>query len=109
MLAKTELYGSELVAGLDRQHPHDFFKVRGLFIDSVLTPDIVEGFEVLFSCDLDMRPAYENEFQGMTRETLPLFELVATRELLRSELGSALKEGQKRFLINVACLGWSGI
>jgi len=114
VLAESELYGSKLVAALDRQHPRDFFDVRGLFQKSGLTPEIVECFvcylaghnrpihEVLFSRDLDLAVPYENEFQGMTREDVSLGELVAAREHLRAELPVALTESQKRFLLSLA-------
>jgi len=114
VLAEAELYGSKLVAALDRQHPRDFFDVRGLFQESGLTGEIVECFvcylaghnrpihEVLFSRDVNMAMAYENEFQGMTRDEVTLADLVAARERLRIELAAALTEQQKQFLLSVA-------
>jgi len=114
VLAVSELYGSKLVAALDRQHPRDFFDIRGLFQDSRLTSEIVECFvcylaghnrpihEVLFSRDLDMGPAYENEFQGMTIDDVSLADLIATRERLRHELIPALTNEQKHFLLSLA-------
>jgi predicted nucleotidyltransferase component of viral defense system len=114
LLADSELYGSKLVAALDRQHPRDFFDVHGLFQSTGLTPEIVECFvcyvsghnrpihEVLFSRDLDLRLAYESEFQGMTRNEVKLVELLSTRERLRAELSRMLTESQKLFLIGLA-------
>ncbi len=114
VLASSELYGSKLVAALDRQHPRDFFDVQGLFQSSGLSPEIVECFvcylaghnrpihEVLFSRDLDLTVPYENEFQGMTREDISLGELVAARERLRKELSVALTKSQKGFLLSLA-------
>ena len=114
VLAEPELYGSKLVAALDRQHPRDFFDVRGLFQGSGLTAEIVECFvcylaghnrpihEVLFSRDLDMTPAYENEFQGMTRDDISLADLIAARDRLRHELKASLTAGQKQFLVSFA-------
>lgn len=113
VLAEPELYGSKLVAALDRQHPRDFFDVRGLFQGSGLTPEIVECFvcylaghnrpihEVLFSRNLDLSVPYESEFQGMTREAVSLGELLAARERLRAEIPMALTESQKRFLLSL--------
>ena len=92
VLAEPELYGSKLVAALDRQHPRDFFDVHGLFQSTGLTPEIIECFvcylaghnrpihEVLFSRDLDLTVPYESEFQGMTRDEVSLAELLAARE-----------------------------
>ena len=114
LLADSELYGSKLVAALDRQHPRDFFDVHGLFQSTGLTPEIVECFvcyvsghnrpihEVLFSRDLDLRLAYESEFQGMTRNEVKLAELLSTRERLRAELSRMMTESQKLFLIGLA-------
>lgn len=114
VLAESELYGSKLVAALDRQHPRDFFDVLGLFQDSGLTPEIVECFvcylaghnrpihEVLFSRDIDLAGPYDSEFQGMTREEISLQELVVTRKRLRADLPAALTEPHKRFLLGLA-------
>lgn len=114
VLAEPELYGSKLVAALDRQHPRDFFDVRGLFQTTGLTPEVVECFvcylaghnrpihEVLFSRDLDLTVPYGSELQGMPREAVSLDELIATRERLRADLFVALTKPQKEFLITLA-------
>jgi hypothetical protein len=114
VLAIPELYGSKLVAAMDRQHPRDFYDVRGMYERFGLTVEIVECFvcylaghnrpihEVLFSRDSDMTPAFDNEFAGMTVEAISLTELVATRERLRGELPAALTGAQRRFLLSVA-------
>ena len=82
VLATPELYGSKLVAAMDRQHPRDLFDIRGLFERGGLTEQVVECFvcylaghnrpvhEVLFSRDQDMSAAFENEFVGMTRNPI---------------------------------------
>jgi predicted nucleotidyltransferase component of viral defense system len=44
VLATAELYGSKLVAALDRQHPRDLFDVIGMYEKSGLSPEIVECF-----------------------------------------------------------------
>ncbi|MDX2260525.1 MAG: nucleotidyl transferase AbiEii/AbiGii toxin family protein [Gemmatimonadales bacterium] len=112
-LAVPELYGSKLVAALDRQHARDFFDVHGMFQTHGLRADTVECFvaylaghnrpvhEVLFSRDLDMGPAFENEFVGMERVAVSLADLQATRDRLRRELLAALTEAQKRFLLSL--------
>lgn len=113
-LAVPELYGSKLVAAMDRQHPRDFYDVRGMYQSFGLSADIVECFvcylaghnrpihEVLFSRDSNMAPAFENEFAGMTVEPTSLAELIETRERLRRELPAALTDAQRRFLISIA-------
>ena len=114
VLAESELYGSKLVAALDRQHPRDFFDVHGLFQSTGLTPEVVECFvcylaghnrpihEVLFSRDLDLTIPYESEFLGMTRNEVALEDLLGAREQLRAELPGALSESQRLFLIGLA-------
>ena len=114
MLAVPELYGSKLVAAMDRQHPRDLYDVRGMYQGFGLSADIVECFvcylaghnrpihEVLFSRDSNMAPAFENEFAGMTGEPISLAELVTTRERLRRELPAALTDAQRRFLFSLA-------
>ncbi len=114
MLATSELYGSKLVAAMDRQHPRDLFDVRGMYQHHGLSTEIVECFvcylaghnrpihEVLFSRDNDMELAFENEFAGMANEPVSLAELVATRERLRKELPAALTKAQRDFLLSLA-------
>ncbi|MGA3008555.1 MAG: nucleotidyl transferase AbiEii/AbiGii toxin family protein [Opitutaceae bacterium] len=113
MLAMPELYGSKLVAAMDRQHPRDFFDVHGMYRSFGLTPEIVECFvcylaghnrpvhEVIFSHDVDLKPAFSEEFIGMEREPIPLAELQATRERLRRDLAASLTEAHKRFLLGL--------
>ena len=113
MLAMPELYGSKLVAAMDRQHPRDFFDVHGMYQSFGLTPEIVECFvcylaghnrpvhEVLYSHDVDLKPAFSEEFIGMEREPIPLPELQATRERLRRDLAASLTEAHKRFLLGL--------
>jgi len=113
ILAAPELYGSKLVAAMDRQHPRDLFDVRGLFERGGLTREVVECFvcylaghnrpvhEVLFSRDQDMSSAFENEFVGMTRNPIKLAELEAVRRRLKRELPAALTGSQQEFLLGL--------
>ena len=113
VLAVPQLYGSKLVAALERQHPRDLFDVRGMFERCGLTAEIVECFvcylaghnrpvhEVLFSRDQDLAPAFENEFIGMTREPITLDELRSVRRRLRGELWSALTANHRQFLLSL--------
>jgi len=113
VLAAPELYGSKLVAAMDRQHPRDLFDVRGLFERGGLTPEVVECFvcylaghnrpahEVLFSRDQDMSSAFDNEFVGLTRNSITLAELEAVRRRLKTELPAALTANQQTFLLGL--------
>ena len=113
VLSAPELYGSKLVAAMDRQHPRDLFDVHGLFERDGLTPEVVECFvcylaghnrpvhEVLFSRDVDMSLPFENEFAGMARNPVTLAELQRIRRKLKSELPAALTPNQHRFLLGL--------
>jgi hypothetical protein len=113
ILDVAELYGSKLVAAMDRQHPRDLFDARGLFKQAGLTPQVVECFvcylaghnrpvhEVLFSRDHDMEQAFSNEFSGMTREPISLTELQQVRRRMTKELPVALTSSQRRFLLGL--------
>lgn len=112
-LAVAELYGSKLVAAMDRQHPRDLFDVHGMFNRFGLTPEIVECFvgyiaghnrpvhEVLGSRDIDLARPFENEFAGMEREPVSLKVLEEARVRLRRELAAALTADHKRFLVGL--------
>jgi Nucleotidyl transferase AbiEii toxin, Type IV TA system len=113
VLATSELYGSKLVAAMDRQHPRDLFDVRGLFERGGLTAEIVECFvcylaghnrpvhEVLFSRDVDMSSAFANEFVGLTQNSITLAELQQVRCKLKNELPTALTANQRDFLLGL--------
>jgi hypothetical protein len=112
-LAVPELYGSKLVAALDRQHPRDFFDVHGMFATHGLSADTMNCFvaylaghnrpvhEVLFSRDLDLTAIFENEFVGMERQPVSLAQLLETRTRLRREIAAAITPAQKAFIIGL--------
>lgn len=113
ILAASELYGSKLVAAMDRQHPRDLFDVHGLFERGGLSAEVVECFvcylaghnrpvhEVLFSRDQDMSSAFENEFVGLTRKPVDLTTLQQVRRKLKQDLPAALTAGQRQFLLGL--------
>lgn len=113
MLAEPELYGSKLVAALDRQHPRDWFDVMQLLDANGLSPETVDAFcvylaghnrpmhEVLAPREPDFSLAYQSEFQGMTAKPVALAELIAARQRLHRQLGAALTEAHHAFLQSV--------
>lgn len=113
VLASEELYGSKSVAALDRQHPRDFFDIEQMFAETGLTSAVADCFicylaghnrpvhEVLFSRDRDLRMAFENEFQGMTRDPVSLDRLENTRTRLRKELLGSLTAAHRRFPLSI--------
>jgi Nucleotidyl transferase AbiEii toxin, Type IV TA system len=113
LLDTAELYGSKLVAAMDRQHPRDLFDVIGLYDNGGLTPEMIECFvcyvaghnrpvhEVLFGNPIDIAPAFANEFSGMTTDAVTLDHLLAARHRLFQELPMMLTVKQREFLLSL--------
>jgi len=113
VLHPDELYGSKLVAAMDRQHPRDLFDVLGLLDEGRLTAEVIECFvcylaghnrpvhEVLFANEIDITPAFANEFEGMTRDPVSLGNLLEVRRRLFAELPAALTDAQRAFLLGL--------
>ncbi|KML62525.1 hypothetical protein VL15_02950 [Burkholderia cepacia] len=114
-LHEAELYGSKLVAALDRQHPRDLFDVMHMDALLGLRADIVDAFvgylaghnrpihEVLFGPKHSMTEVYEADFVGMTLETVGLDALEATQDRLHRELPAALTADHRQFLLSLVC------
>jgi predicted nucleotidyltransferase component of viral defense system len=113
ILHPDELYGSKLVAVMDRQHPRDLFDALGLINEECLNESIVECFvcylaghnrpvhEVLFANKIDIAPAFANEFEGMTREEVPLDRLLELRNRLFEDLPGKLTDAHRQFLLGL--------
>jgi hypothetical protein len=113
VVSLEDVYGSKLVAALDRQHPRDLFDVMQLFAHEGITPGIRRAFvvylsssnrpihEVLFTSLRDIRHDYEHNFQGMTTEPVPLDALLATRERMVHEIQQGLDDSERRFLLSL--------
>lgn len=114
ILAIDELYGSKLVAAMDRQHPRDLFDVWEMYNAGGLSDEMVECFvtylaghnrpmhEVLFGRQKDIAQEYRTTFVGMTAADVALKTLVETRERLFKELPERLKANHRQFLIGLA-------
>lgn len=114
ILNPDELYGSKLVAAMDRQHPRDLFDVWQLLQSGGISDAAVECFvtylaghnrpihEVLFGNDKDIAAEYHNNFVGMTTEPVELQVLLDTRSELRRELPRRLTAQQRAFLVGLA-------
>jgi len=113
VLATPELYGSKLVAAMDRQHPRDIFDVlhmldrfgwQELFVDcfvAYLAGHNRPVHEVLFPKTKPLEPAFSNEFAGMTREEVSLDALLAAQARLITDLPRQLTERQVSFLLSL--------
>ncbi len=113
VLATAELYGSKLVAAMDRQHPRDIFDVMHMldhfgwqapFIDcfvAYLAGHNRPVHEVLFPKTKPLEPAFTNEFAGMTREGVELNTLTHFQARLLQELPRQLTQAHKNFLLTL--------
>ena len=113
VLATAELYGSKLVAAMDRQHPRDIFDVmhmldhfgwQGSFIDcfvAYLAGHNRPVHEVLFPKVKSLELAFSNEFVGMTRDTVELDTLVRMQVRLLQELPQQLTRKHRDFLLSL--------
>jgi predicted nucleotidyltransferase component of viral defense system len=114
-LTPDELYGSKLVAAMDRQHPRDLFDVWNLYQSSGISDETIECFvtylaghnrpthEVLFGNNKDIAHEYRSSFIGMTiGEPVTLHTLLETRERLRTELRQRLTDKHRQFLVGLA-------
>ncbi len=113
VLATTELYGSKLVAALDRQHPRDLFDVMHMLHTLGWQPSIVDCFvvylaghhrpvhEVLFAKAKPLEPIFGNEFAGMTRDPIEVESLLDTQARLSSELPRQLTAEHRAFLLSL--------
>jgi predicted nucleotidyltransferase component of viral defense system len=113
IVSLEDMYGSKLVAAMDRQHPRDLFDVMQLFAHEGITPGIRRAFvvylachnrpvhEVLFPSLRDVSQDYERNFKGMTAEPVDLADLLAARERLVRELQQGLDADERRFLLSL--------
>ena len=113
VLASEDVYGSKIVAALDRQHPRDLFDVMELFKHEGITPGIRRAFvvylashnrpvhEVLFPELRDIQMDYERNFIGMTSQPTTLAELLETRDRMINELHAGLDADERRFLLSL--------
>jgi predicted nucleotidyltransferase component of viral defense system len=113
VLATPELYGSKLVAAMDRQHPRDIFDVMHMLQRFGWTSEVVDCFvaylaghnrpvhEVLFGTVKALEPAFTNEFVGMTRDEVSLETLSETQARLRHELPRQLTADHRQFLLSL--------
>lgn len=112
-LVLDELYGSKIVAALDRQHPRDLFDIWQLYETHGLTDETIACFvlylaghnrplhEVLSPRRKEIAREFEASFKGMTREPVELVTLQATRSRLLADIPRRLTADQRTFLIGL--------
>ena len=110
VLDTPELYGSKLVASMDRQHPRDLYDTQQMLDEYGLPATFVDCFvaylaghnrpvhEVLFPRPQPLKAVFDSEFQGMTRIPVTLDSLLSTQEQLFQMLPRALTPAHHQFL-----------
>ena len=106
-----DLYAGKICAALDRQHPRDFFDVRGLLDNEGISDSLMDVFIVyLISSSqpmakllqpnlIDISHAFEKQFVGMATEPIELALLTDTREKLIRLLHEKLTTKHREFLL----------
>ena len=112
VVSLPDLYAGKICAALDRQHPRDLYDVKLLLENEGITEELRKAFlvylishnrpmvELLNPNRQDISTLYEENFVGMTQESVTLEELLEVRERLISGLSKALTEPDKKFLIS---------
>lgn len=108
----ADLYAGKMVAGLDRQHPRDFFDVRDLLANEGISENLRRAFlvyllshnrplfEVLSPRKKSLQAEYRHGFLGMTPEPVPLKALTEAREALIDVAVRQMPEPHRRFLLS---------
>ncbi len=116
VLAVPELYGSKLVAALDRQHPRDVFDVLQMLRRFGWQEPVVDCFvaylaghnrpihEVLFPRVKPLEPLFTNDFAGMTLDEVSVDELRRVQIDLVQELPRRLTQHHREFLLSLVRL-----
>ncbi len=111
VVSQEDLYGSKLVAAMDRQHPRDLFDVMELLENEGITPGIRQAFvvyiashdrpvhEVLFPALKDIRYDFTHGFLGMTEREVTRDELEGARARMIDTLHSQLSANERAFLL----------
>jgi len=106
-----DLYAGKMCAALDRQHPRDFYDIRGLLDNEGISDELMDVFIVyLISSNqpiakllnpnrIDISHEYEKQFVGMTTTPVELKTLLQTREELVETISKKLTQAHKDFLI----------
>lgn len=108
-----DLFGGKLHAAVDRQHPRDLYDVKLLYAHEGLTDDLFRTFLIYVACSsrpthellnpnhIDLNQPYVREFEGMTKSTVELDELLMTRSQLIADIQSRFDKSTKQFLLSL--------
>ena len=113
VVAFEDLYAGKLHAALDRRHPRDLFDVRLLYENEGLTDKLFRVFmayaassrrpmhELLAPATPLNKALYNDEFIGMTQETISQGELVETGARLHEDIQKRLTGDTATLLLSL--------
>lgn len=113
LLSFDDIYAGKMCAALDRQHPRDLFDIALLLENEGTSRRLLETFlvylishnrpiaELLAPRRLDIRQLFEDEFEPMTRQSVPFDRLINAREELVAAIHTGLTDQNREFLISV--------
>ena len=113
VVAFEDLYGGKLHAALHRQHPRDLCDVKLLYENEGLTDDLFRVFIVYVASSARpmhhiLAPAthfrddlYDDEFVGMTRETVSPEAPAEAGRTLHADISSRLRGDVTAFLLSL--------
>ena len=113
ILSLEDLYAGKIIAGLDRQHPRDFFDIRLLLQNEGMTDKLRKVVlvymishnrpinELLAPNELDIKSLYDNELVGMSNLQISFKDILKTRRKLTQLLHQSLTKEEKEFLLSV--------
>jgi predicted nucleotidyltransferase component of viral defense system len=112
VLKLEELYAGKLVAALDRQHPRDLFDVMILLENEGISPELMNLFiiylissnrpiaELLAPNPILLQPVFDQQFQGMSLQTVTVDQLEQTRNTMTEKIRYQLTDDHKEFLLS---------
>ena len=113
VVATEELYAGKICAALSRQHPRDFFDIKGLLEKQGVTDGVRQAFVIYLVCSprpmhellkphlIVLDTVYENEFVNMTEIPVSLETLLETREKLIKIINQELSHNERKFILSV--------
>jgi len=112
-LSLEDLYGGKICAALDRQHPRDLYDVYHLYKNEGITDKIRTAFIVyllshnrpiaeLLDPQLkdDLDETYQESFEGMAFDPVPLGEMVETWKKVIQKLNKDFTEEEREFILS---------
>lgn len=111
-LSFEDVYAGKMCAALDRQHPRDFYDIKLLLENEGVSDNLRRTFiiylisngrpivELLDPHRIDISNIYEQEFKGMTNDSVPLDSLLESRDKLIKTIHSSLTKEEIDFLLS---------